>query len=261
MIKTDTREIPANLLMIDPQVQRKLDPRRVDKIASAWDDLMVGVITVSKRANGDHVVLDGQTRMHAFRQVCGAGTVLPMTAQVHEGLTRQEEAEIFLKHNDRKAVNSRDRFRLAVVAGEEWAIDISAVLAKYDWSPRGVSVDGQQHRQFDGVVAAEKIYRAGGADALERTFTTIENAWGRANRDAVSAHMLYGLGQFHSRHPDLSSKNVHALVKKLSKIPSGQFIGEITADRRRFSKSLAVAAYAYVVDLYNKGRGEEHRLT
>jgi hypothetical protein len=273
VIKTETRELPASILTIDPRVQRKLDQRRVDKLAAEWDDLMVGILTVSRRTSAvpgdpfhdndapdEFVVLDGQTRLAAFRQVCGQDTDMLILAQVHIGLTLEEEAEIFLKHNNRKAVSSTDRFRIAVVAGEPWALDITEILAEHNWTARGVTVDGKPMRQFSGVMAAEKIYRQGGYKALKNTFVTIENAWG-SRGEAVCTHTLYGLGLLHARHPELTSKQLHGLVTKLSKVSVGTFIGEITSDRRRYNQSLQSAAYSYVIELYNKGRSGNNRLS
>jgi hypothetical protein len=272
VIKTETRELPANILTIDPRVQRKLDQRRVDRLTSEWDDLMVGIITVSHRTGpvlndpfeepvDEYVVLDGQTRVAAFRQVCGEATAQPLLAQVHTGLTLEEEAAIFLKHNNRKAVISADRFRIAVVAGEQWALDITKILAEHNWTARGVTVDGTPRRQFGGVVAAEKIYRLGGYDALKHTFVTIENAWGSKDRDAVCAHTLYGIGLLHARHPELTSAQLHGFVTKLSKVSPGTFIGDVSSDKRRFSQSVQTAAYNYVIEIFNKGRHEENRLS
>lgn len=270
-IKSEVREIPANNLTVDPRVQRQLDPRRVAKLAADWDDLMVGVITVSHRKPfpgqtgypdlpESFVVLDGQTRLAAFRAVCGDSTALPMTAQVYEGLTLAEEAAMFLKHNNRKAVLTRDKFRLAVTAGETWAVEINEILLSFGWASRGIDAGRPMH-QFDSVSAAEKIYQAGGPDALRKTFQTITNAWGSKNRHAVCSQTLYGIGMLHARHPELDSKKIHGLVTKLSKTPVGTMIGEVTADRRRYSQSMQTAAYNWVVELYNRGRSGEHRIT
>jgi len=270
MIKTSTQEIPASRLTTDPRVQRRLDPRRVAQLAAAWDDIMVGIITVSHRIPTalflgtslpePFVVLDGQTRLAAFREVCGQRTDLPLLAQVHTGLTLAEEAEIFLKHNDRKAVIASDVFRIAVVAREPWALEITEVLAEFNWTARGVAVDGRTMRQFGGIVAAQKIHAAGGREALKKTFVTIENAWGSRSRDAVCAHTLYGIGMLHARHPHLTSKQLHGFVSKLSKVTPGTFVGDVTSDRRRYSTSLQVAAYGYAVSLYNRGREESNRI-
>lgn len=272
-IKTEITELPAALLTVDPRVQRSLDMKRVKKIADRWDDLMVGVITVSARRSGrtvldpvagdysdtSYVVLDGQTRLAAFREVCGQNTQAKITCQVHHGLTEAEEARVFLDHNDRKSVYSADRFRIAVVAGETWATEITEVLAANGWAGRGVDV-GKPMRQFGPVVAVERIYDLGGRDAVVKTFQTITNAWGSKDRDAVCAQTLYGLGMLHARHPDLTSKQLHGFVTKLSKIAPGKMIGEITADKRRYSQSVQVASYAWVIELYNRSRAAANKI-
>ncbi len=273
-IKSEIREIPANLLSVDPRVQRQLDPRRVVKLAGEWDDLMVGVLTVSHRDSGrsfpalgadaetvhEYVVLDGQTWLAAFRQVCGQDTVLSMAAEVYEGLTVAEEAAMFIHHNDRKVVLVRDKFRLAVTAGEPWAVEINEILLSFGWAARGIDAGRPMH-QFDSVSAAERIHRAGGPEALRKTFQTITNAWGSKQRAAVNAQTLHGIGLLHARHPELDSKQISALVHKLSKVPPGTMAGEITADRRRYNQSTTVASYNWILALYNRGRGEAHRLS
>lgn len=274
-IKTEVKNLPASLLTVDPEVQRLPDPRRVKLIADEWDDLMVGVLTVSHRTASafrlssrgidqvvdEYVVLDGQTRLEAFRLVTGTRTTNGhLLCEVYEGLTKAEEAEIFLKHNNRRAVHARDQFRIAYVAGQEWAVEITRVLADNGWAARGVDL-GRPMRQFGGVSAAKKIYDLGGVDALRKTFTTIHNAWGSKTRDGVNAHTLYGVGMLHARHPELTPKELHGFVTKLKKVLPGQFVAEVTADKRRYHQSVQTAAYNYVIALYNKGRKESNQIT
>jgi hypothetical protein len=124
MTDFEVRELPANVLTVDPRVQRVLDPRRVQRLAEHWNELMVGVLTVSHRTDPldptaeSYVVLDGQTRLGAFRHplVCGPTTSAPVLCQVYEGLQLPEEAAMFLQHNDRKSVRPIDNYRLSLVA-------------------------------------------------------------------------------------------------------------------------------------------------
>lgn len=272
-IKTEIKALPASLLTVDPEVQRQLDPRRVSKIAADWDDLMVGVLTVSHRVRpvllagheqtdpDSYVVLDGQTRLEAFRAVAGTpATTGTLICEVYEGLSRAEEADIFLKHNDRKAVHTRDAFRLAYTAGQDWAVQITEVLAANGYASRGVDL-GRPMRQFDSISAAKKIYDAGGAEALRKTFTTTSNAWGSKSREAASAPVLYGVGMLHARHPELVSKQLHGFVTKLSRMLPGQVIAEIMTDRRRYRQSTQTAAYNWAVALYNRGRAPGNQIT
>lgn len=270
-IKTEVRKLPASLLTVDPEVQRQVNPTRVKSIADDWNDLMVGVLTVSHRTPttglfagldtpGDtYVVLDGQTRLEAFRVVCGPNTNSELLCEVYEGLTKAEEAEIFLKHNNRRAVHSRDTFRIAYVAGQEWAVEITKVLSDNGWAARGVDV-GRPLRQFGAISAVKKVYDLGGAEALRKTFTTITNAWGSKTRDGVNAPALYGIGMLHARHPELTSKELHGFVTKLKKVLPGQFVAEVVADKRRYRQSVQTASYNYTVALYNRGRREDNQI-
>jgi hypothetical protein len=57
--------ILAELLFADPSYQRDLDPKRVTKMVSEFDQRLVGVLEVSARGNGRFAILDGQHRWAA----------------------------------------------------------------------------------------------------------------------------------------------------------------------------------------------------
>lgn len=257
----DIRELPANLLTVDPRVQRQLDPRRVSKIAANWDSLMVGVLTVSHRRNSladlapheELVVLDGQTRLAAFRAVCGQETSAPVLVQVYEGLALQEEAAMFLQHNDRKSVTPRDNFRLSRVAGEEWAEDVHAIGAKHNWYVQGDEVpEGTSPiRRYQAVSAAEKVYRLDDGESLRRAFETIAAAF-PGEVGTVGTETLYGLGTLYARHEDVDH---YGLTKKLAKIGFNKFYSGVHDYRRgNMGVSIPQAAYRHTLDIYNHGR-------
>lgn len=258
-ITTELMEISADKLSIDPRVQRQIDPRRVAKLAATWDDLMVGVITVSHRLpsfTGDareeeFVILDGQTRWQALRIVCGQGTTTcTMMAQVHSGLTLKEEAKIFLQHNDRKGVTPLDTFRIALVAGERWAESIQEIAARYRWAVAGTG-DGSQ-RTFQAVAAAKKIYFSDETGkTLDRVFSVIDAAWPK-DRDGVCSETLHGLGGIYANHGGLDTAG---FVMKLGKIGFNKYYSSVHDTYRAYpSMSLAKAAYIRTVEIYNQGR-------
>lgn len=262
-IRTTLTELPASALSIDPRVQRVVDPRRVAKIAANWDDLMVGVITVSHRVASipgsvldsgqpeEFVILDGQTRWNALKQVCGADTTTcTMQAQVHTGLTLREEASIFLQHNDRKAVTPLDNFRIALVAEEEWAENIRDIAARYRWAVSGTGAGDQ--RRFNAIAAAKKIYFADESGrTLDRTFAVIDAAW-PTERGGVCGETLHGIGGLYAAHAGLDTAG---FVGKLSKIGFNKYFSSIHDTYRAHpSMSLAQAAYQRTVEIYNQGR-------
>src|SRR5947208_4151829 len=90
--KFTVETLPANVLEIDPGVQRALNQERVRKLSDNFDESALGVFVVSARraltmpgAPGDvdeetrYVVLDGQTRLAALRRFTGSEeTTLPV---------------------------------------------------------------------------------------------------------------------------------------------------------------------------------------
>lgn len=252
MSTSQITQVKVDDLTVDPKVQRQLDTRRVRKLADGWDRHMVGILTVSRRLNGDLVVLDGQTRWEAAR----LANVKELRAEVFEGLSEAKEAEIFLKHNDRKAVTPRDRFRLAVVACEEKALRIRDIAAAHGWYLQGMPNPGKA-RPFASITAAEKIYEADGGKALRRTFAVIDNAWGN-QPGAVCSETLYGIGELFAAHP--TGIDAAGLATKLGKMGLNAYLAAC-ADRRRThpGQSIRSASAGWTKELYNRGR-RTHRL-
>jgi hypothetical protein len=263
MIETEVREIPANELGIDLRVQRLFDPKRVQKLASSWDDLMVGVLTVSDRSEAFPVssglvappegptliVLDGQTRLKAFRAVCGESTSATMTCQVHTGLQLKEEARIFLEHNDRKAVTPLDNFRISLVAEEQWASEIRDIAGHYNWAVSGTGEPGQ--RKFQAIGAAKRIYNTDEGESFDRTLGVITAAWPR-EPGTVCGETISGVGGLISGHGGL---DLRSLVSKLGLMGFNKFYSSVHDTYRAHpSMSLSKAAYVRTVEIYNSGR-------
>lgn len=261
-ITKETLELSAAQLSIDPRVQRIVDPRRVAHIAANWNDLYVGTITVSHRVpleartglNPDAeewIILDGQTRWHALKAVCGQDTTTcTIPADVYTGLTLPEEAAMFLSHNDRKSVTPLDTFRIALVAEEEWAVNIRNIAAKYNWAVAGTAEKGQ--RRFNAISAAKKIYFSDGTgETLDRTFAVIDAAWpGVAG--AVCGESINGIGGLYAAHGGLDTAG---FVTKLAKLGFNKFFSQVHDTYRAWpSLSLPQAAYFRTVEIYNANR-------
>lgn len=248
--------IPANLLEIDPGVQRPVSKTQVTRIAANFSEEALGVITVSARQDLVHnavryIVLDGQTRLHAVRAVAGTDdTSIQMLAQVYHNLTREEEAKIFLTHNDRVSVNPLAKYRVSLVAGEEWALDIHRIADRHGFE---VSVDAPIHRRFTAVGRARTILaQEGGLDALDRAFDTITRAWGHQKK-AASAETVSGLGLLYLRHN--GKVDHHGLVMRLKESgDAASFCGKVKQRMGDMGLSLAEASYSRLVQLHDKSK-------
>lgn len=249
--------LTANLLDVDPHVQRRLNEMRVNKIASDFHEAALGVLIVSARPTGDpdreyrYVVLDGQTRLEAIRKFTGtADTKMPVVCQVFYNLTRAEEAEIFIEHNDRAAVRKIDLFRLALVAGHEWAVELDAVVKRHGYEASDAAVP---ERRFTAISTAQKVLKLPeGMDALDRAFDFLARSWGyRVN--AASAEAVDGLSLLFHRHG--KDVDVVGFARKLASTDTPQtFKANVLNYRATMGVSRTEAAYRYVVKVYNSGR-------
>jgi hypothetical protein len=261
----EIKPVAAELLTVDPRVQRPLDAARVRRLARSWDPRAAGVITVSQRSperGGASVVLDGQTRLAAFLQLQQENPHAvsePLTGQVYTGLSEADEALMFLEHNDRKAVTPRDRFRLSVMAGEEWAVRATAVLASRGWYAHGMDApaDRTTFHRYGAVQAVERTYKLDGTgDVLARTVDIVSAAW-PTEPEAVRAETLDGIGLLLDRWDGLDTKG---LTVKLSKLTLARYLARVNDWRIGHpGKSSRQAAYGFTVDVYNLSR-KTHRL-
>lgn len=254
-MKSEIRVIPANLLSVDPEIQRPLDVGRVKAMAAQWNDSAIGVLTVSDRGGNSRVVIDGQTRLAALREVAGGDTALTLRCDEYRGLTRFEEAQLFLTHNDRKGIRPADRFRIALVAREEWAVDIQTVLNNHGWRAVGTDSDVPDTKQVTALSAAERIYRRD-ASAFTATVKALTMAWGHQS-SAMSVHAIYGVGNLFTRHEEIDR---NAFIAKLRKMRSDSFIGDADMIRRSEGASVAAASYQNAVRIYNRGRSGASRI-
>jgi hypothetical protein len=256
--------LPANLLDVDPSVQRKLNEGRVARIAADFHESALGVLVVSARAadpvpgSGQpeqpktrYVVLDGQTRLGALRRFAGTETTaMPVVCQVYHGLTRAEEAEIFLTHNDRAAVRKIDLFRLALVARQDWAVELNELVKRHGFEATDYA---GPERRFTAISTAQRIIKLPeGMDALDRAFDLIARSWGhRVN--AASAEAVDGFGLLFHRHG--KDVDVTGFARKIASTDTPQtFKANVLAYRGTMGVSRTEAAYRYVIKVYNSGR-------
>lgn len=256
----EVRTITANELDVDPDVQRMLNDNRVRKLTDNFDESALGIFTVSARRTLDpetessgyrYVVLDGQTRLAALRRFAGTDdTRLPVFCQVYYGLTRQQEAEIFLSHNDRAAVRSIDKFRLAIVAREPWALDLDHMVREHGFE---IGRGARPSHRFTAVASARRIMNLpDGVDSLNRAFELLVRAWGH-RQNAASAEAIDGIGLLYQRHG--AAVDTVGFANKLAGADTPQtFKGGVLAMYGSDRIHRTEAAYRYTVRIYNSGR-------
>ena len=241
-------------LSVDPTVQRVegLDHKRVNDMAKDFDPRLLGTITVSLRENGSMIVLDGWHRIEAAKI---AGYEEHVFATVYEGLTVEQEREIFVGVNASKQVSAVTKFVMRVGYEEPVAVALNNVLQAHGWRVGAGSSDGV----FSAVVALEQIFRNGAKmlpngehlDLVHRTIKTITAAWGYESAGA-SALMVKGIAKVYAVYGDDISQ--HDLIESLSRETPMIWTSRIrnTADIQKTAVD-QTAAFVFVMG-YNKGK-------
>jgi hypothetical protein len=207
--------IRADRLSIDPEYQRRVNSRKVRRIAREFDPDAFGVLYVSRRADGSHVIIDGQQRHAALLLMDWGDQRVPV--QVFSGLSQQHEAALFMRYNElRTKPRPLDLHRSAVVARDKRALAIEKVL-----SDNGLkfAAGGNVHGRVQSVTALQQIYDNGGLRVLEKSIGMSLKAWG-ASHEGLTGEILTAIAIILSRHGDDIDDG--RLVRILSKLdPTG----------------------------------------
>lgn len=251
-----TEDLKVAELIVDHKVQRAhMKLSKVERIKRDFNRGALGVIVVSRRADGDQIVLDGMHRVQAVKELTDATGVVP--CHVFEGLSLKEEAKMFLDLNMGDRPTAIDKFKVSVIMGDPQSAKIDELVQAYGWEVN--PSPGVGHIQ--AIQALEQLYRLSEkleADPhlIQMLLLVVTRAWG-LDRFGTQAAMVAGLGRFLAEYG--SQIDVDRLVEKLKNYPGGPqtLLAEATqvANVRRMKTSMAVADQ--VTGAYNRGLRSE----
>jgi hypothetical protein len=248
--KPEVAAVPLNLLIVDPVVQRPLDKRKADKIAADLNLDAVGLICVSRRANGSYSIIDGQHRVDALRTV--GFTTDSVDCEVYDGLTLAAEAAMFRLRNNRSSVQKIDLFRVRVVEGDPTAVAINDMLARLGWTVRIGKSDGDL-AAVDALERAWNLDPDGQPPAAERTIAAVTAAWGH-NAAGVDRAIIGGVAAVFARYgPDVSTGD---LIDRLARYAGGpnNLVGNGRGLSGLLGCTVPIAVAEIVVNEYNRRR-------
>ena len=169
-------KIKVEDLKIDKRYQRLIDGRRVRKMARTFDPRLLGTLEVSMRKNGRAIVFDGMHRLQAAR----AAGIESLPCNVHEGLSPESEAELFVSlQKERKNVTPLERFKARVFAKDKLALEVDRITKKCGTR---IHDDSEESMCIRAAVSVESIYKKKGGDHLALVLSTITNTWPRERR-------------------------------------------------------------------------------
>lgn len=250
------QEIAVSELNIDPQAQRTLNEKRAQHIANNMVREAIGSIVVSRRADGDLYIVDGQHRWRAS----ALASIPTIMAEIHHGLTQAQEAILFLiKNRESHKPRPIDEYHVGLTGGVPLFVDTDRILQKHALTLGSSSTNGVG--AVSGVLQITDRY---GAATFDRTLSVAEDAWGRS-AETWDGMLLGGIGMFLGRWGDIVDDA--ELAKKVERMgTAAKWRSEILSQSSRggFNNSgtgsRVATAYRLVVNAWNHGRTAAKRI-
>ncbi|MFC6538170.1 DUF6551 family protein [Nonomuraea salmonea] len=249
-------EVEIDTLQVDAEAQRQLNQKRAQSIADGLIVDALGSIVVSERADGTRYVVDGMHRKEACR-LRGLRTI---KAEIHYGLTQQQEATLFLiKNRESAKVSTLDQYRVGLTAGDELCVSVDRVLKAHN-----LGLGSSSTNSVGAVSAVLRITKQYGWEVLDRTLNVVEAAWGR-DKESWDGVILGGVAMFLSRHGaeiddgDLAKRMLKRGLaarwrsEALTRASNGGYNNSGTGSRES-------QCYQMVVECWNKGRTASKRI-
>ena len=164
------QKIDKRLLHIDEAYQRARVDTNAERMAKSFNWAAFGPLIVSNRNEHEYFVIDGGHRAYAamFRP-----DICTVPCYVIEGLTREQEAEAFVKINKhRRPPTGVDVFRAQLVMEDPLALEVQAVLDKH-----GIEVVQVRRHHRNRLQAVQNALRLQYRGMLEDVLVFILSTW------------------------------------------------------------------------------------
>jgi hypothetical protein len=258
-VKREEVDVPVSELVVDPAVQRAfLSVPKIERIMKGFNPIALGRALVSQRADRSKVVLDGMHRREVVNRMTDGKGTLPV--EMYTGLTREQEAQLFLDKNAGDKPNTIDRYRVGLVAGIEKIVEIDKLVHSYGWQVSSFGGNGN----LSCVVALQKLWdfsveNEKQPNLVQMALMVITRAWG-TDAQGGQGHLVLGVGRVIGEYGD--KLNVDTLIDRLRTYNGGPV--SLTATARQYAsmrkQALPMAVAELLVESYNKGLGAKTQL-
>ena len=216
-----------------------INRKKINDIKRNYDPGQVRAVVVSFR-DGKYYIIDGQhTALSIYEMNCGDGGTL-IYCDVREGLTYQQEAQLFYDLNtNAQVVSIADKIWSLVCAGNHDAVDFKNIIERC-----GYTFGRKTTNTVAPIGTCWSIYnKPNGAARLESILTLIHDTW-LSNMAAVNTDLIKGIDEFFKNHG--SSFDRERFIKTFSVIDPKT----IVTDARSLYKSMSDRAYTMPVCTY-----------
>lgn len=120
------RNVAADDLSINLVAQREFRPAWANQILANFDPEKFQTPYVNRRPDGSMFIIEGQHGVWAYRHFYGEGAKVQVW--LYEGLTEEQEADMFLSLNNKKPIDAMAKFKVGVTAGRPEECDIDRIV-------------------------------------------------------------------------------------------------------------------------------------
>jgi hypothetical protein len=254
-------EVAAGDIKVDLAVQRSTIPSRLRKISENFDHELMGELLVSERADGLYV-LDGQHRLVIARDQKGFPTV---TCEIFSGLSKADEARLFLGRNDRASVARLDRDRNMATYGDTDTLNVQMAVQSAGYVFVANNAEESTFRDRAAGVAImhdaerKRDFAATGVEHLMRVAQFCARAWG--NQERPESLVMRGISKIFVKHQEIDEDR---LFERLRGLPPQQLTSQAKVRRAEEGQfrplSASRAMTEVIIDHYNRGLASDKRL-
>lgn len=158
-------------MKLNPLAQRSFNPNN-PAVSGTFDPEVMGYIVVSFR-DGWYYVVDGQHRREGAIQFLGDSSQ-QVQCRVFEGLTSEQEAELFLMLNDQKKQDAMSKYKVSLTAGRGRECDVERICRSLD-----LRIGRDKSCEEIGCVSALlRVYDKHGPASFSFSMRVIRDAYG-----------------------------------------------------------------------------------
>lgn len=241
--------VPLDLIRINERAQREFRESWAEELLAHFDIDKLQYPTVNHR-DGRFYVIDGQHSIWAYKMWLGSWDDQKIECVVHEGLSEEQEAELFLSLNNKRTVNLYDRFRVAVAAGRIDECNIDSIVRAQGCK---ITSNTSQPGAISAVGALQRIYREQGAEILGVTVGMIRDSYGDAG---FEAGVLSGLALVLGRYPSIHVPRLQIALHDAHGGSKG-LLNAAASIRAQTGGTVANSVAAAVVNIYNRSKGSK----
>lgn len=214
--------VDVSKISVDTQVQRwALNEAKVRRILRNFNEDALGMITLSNRGLGEIIALDGQHRTEAVRR--RTENKGRMHSKVFIGLTRAQEAKIFLDLNAGNQPSLFDKFRVGVVGEDEEFNEVNRIAHSLGFTIGPDHANGTINA-VAGLLRVHRLRYGWETDderadhsILALALGVINDAWGN-QEVGLKATSIEAMGKLIQRYDNME---LPRLVETLEATPGG----------------------------------------